>query len=311
MHSELLLGDSRFFVVDEFPHMQVSPKSLGGSSVTLHLYVEDVDALFDRAVDAGATALMPVQDRFWGDRYGILQDPFGHRWSVASQLEDLSPKQQQQRAETYAKENAAMPNMSKDVDAYIAKSPEFARPILTKIRALFHKACPDIEEKLKWSVPSFEYKGMLGGMAAFKQYVTVGFWKQSLMKNPHGLFDQDGGVAMGSRRLMTTADLPPDIVLITYIKEAVALNENGVKVSRSPRRKVALAAKVPADLARALKANAKAKTTFAGFSPSQRNEYVEWITEAKQAATRANRLETAIDWIAQGKPRNWKYMRAK
>lgn len=116
---------------------------------------------------------------------------------------------------------------------------------------------------------------------------------------------------MGLRRLMTTADLPPDKVLIAYIKEAVALNENGVKVSRSPRRKVALAAKVPADRARALKANAKAKAVFADFSPSQRNEYVEWITDAKQDAARANRLETAIHWIAQGKPRNWKYMRAK
>lgn len=225
---------------------------------------------------------MPVQDCFWGDRYGILQDPFGHRWSVASQLEDLSPQQQQQqRAETYAKENAAMPNVSKDVDAYITKAPEFARPILTKIRALFHKACPDTEEKLKWGVPSFEYLGMLGGMAAFKHYVIVGFWKQSLIKDPHGLFDKEGGVAMGSRRLMTTADLPPDKVLLAYIKEAVALNENGVKASRSPRRKVALAAKVPADLARALKANAKAKATFAGFNTSQRNEYVEWITQAK------------------------------
>ena len=91
----------------------------------------------------------------------------------------------------------------------------------------------------------------------------------------------------------------------------MALNENDVKVPRPPRNKVAQAAKVPADLARALKANAKAKATFAGFSPSQRNEYVEWITDAKQDATRANRLETAIDWIAQGKPRHWKYMRAK
>lgn len=111
--------------------------------------------------------------------------------------------------------------------------------------------------------------------------------------------------------MTTTTDLPADKVLIAYIKEAVALNENGVKVPRSPQRKVALAAKVPSDLARALKANAKAKAAFADFSPSQRNEYVEWITDAKQDATRVNRLEMAIDWIAQGKPRNLKYMRAK
>jgi len=97
MHAELLLGDSRFFVVDEFPG-GVSPTSLGGTPVTLHLYVEDVDALFQRAVDAGAQVILPVSDQFWGDRYGMLRDPFGHRWSIASRIEDLSPRQLQDRA---------------------------------------------------------------------------------------------------------------------------------------------------------------------------------------------------------------------
>jgi PhnB protein len=104
MHSELLLGDSRFFVVDEFPGSMRSPASLGGSPVTLHLYVEDVDALLQRAVDAGATVLMPVADQFWGDRYGMLTDPFGHRWSIASRIEDLSPNDLHKRAESWAKE---------------------------------------------------------------------------------------------------------------------------------------------------------------------------------------------------------------
>jgi PhnB protein len=106
MHAELLLGDSRFFVVDEFPDGAKSPRSLGGASVTLHLYVEDVDALFDRAVAAGAEVLLPVADQFWGDRYGMLADPFGHRWSIASRIEDLSPKKLQERAASWAKENA-------------------------------------------------------------------------------------------------------------------------------------------------------------------------------------------------------------
>jgi len=104
MHAELLLGDSRFFVVDEFPESMASPVSLGGTSVTLHLYVRDVDSLFNRAVDAGATVLMPVADQFWGDRYGILRDPFGHRWSIASRIEDLSPKKLQDRAKEWAKD---------------------------------------------------------------------------------------------------------------------------------------------------------------------------------------------------------------
>jgi uncharacterized glyoxalase superfamily protein PhnB len=106
MHAELLLGDSRFFVVDEFPNAARSPRSLGGSPVTLHLYVDDVDATFDQAVAAGAEVLLPVADQFWGDRYGMLTDPFGHRWSVASRIEDLSPKKLQERAATWAKEKA-------------------------------------------------------------------------------------------------------------------------------------------------------------------------------------------------------------
>jgi uncharacterized glyoxalase superfamily protein PhnB len=104
MHAELLLGDSRFFVVDEFPGSMVAPTTLGGTPVTLHLYVEDVDALFQSAVDAGANVLMPVADQFWGDRYGILTDPFGHRWSLASRIEDLSPRALQERAAGWANE---------------------------------------------------------------------------------------------------------------------------------------------------------------------------------------------------------------
>jgi uncharacterized protein YdeI (YjbR/CyaY-like superfamily) len=201
-----------------------------------------------------------------------------------------------------------MPNKSKEVDAYIAKAPDFAKPIIVKIRELFHKACPDVEERIKWGVPSFEYKGMLGGVSAFKHYAAFGFWKQSLMKDPEKVFTKDTG--LGSGRLTSVNDLPPDKVLIAYIKEAVALNENDVKVAR-PRAKVAAKLRMPADFSGALKKNAKAKAVFADFSNSQQNEYVEWITDAKQASTRAQRLETAIEWIAAGKPRNWKYMRSE
>ena len=103
MHAELLLGDSRFFVVDEFAESMIAPSTLGGTTITLHLYVRNVDTLFDRAVAAGATVLMPVADQFWGDRYGILKDPFGHRWSIASRIEDLSPTRLQERAAEWAK----------------------------------------------------------------------------------------------------------------------------------------------------------------------------------------------------------------
>ena len=103
MHAELLLGDSRFFVVDEFDGSMKAASTLGGTPITLHLYVRDVDALFDRAVGAGAKVVLPVADQFWGDRYGILDDPFGHRWSIASRIEDLSPKHLQERAAEWAK----------------------------------------------------------------------------------------------------------------------------------------------------------------------------------------------------------------
>src|SRR6516165_3704852 len=99
MHAELMLGDSRFFIHDEFPeHGETSPIGVPCTGVKLHLYVDDVDAVFNRAVAAGATVLMPLEDCFWGDRYGILRDPFGHRWSIATRLEDLSPRQLQERA---------------------------------------------------------------------------------------------------------------------------------------------------------------------------------------------------------------------
>ena len=99
MHAELMLGDSRFLLHDEFPEQGLlSPLAYAGTAVTLHLYVTDVDAVFASAVEAGALVLMPVQDCFWGDRYGVFKDPSGHRWSVATRLKDLSPAELRQRA---------------------------------------------------------------------------------------------------------------------------------------------------------------------------------------------------------------------
>jgi uncharacterized protein YdeI (YjbR/CyaY-like superfamily) len=192
------------------------------------------------------------------------------------------------------------------VDAYIAKSAEFARPILTRLRGLMHKACPQIEETMKWSVPHFEYKGVVANMAAFKQHASFGFWKQKLMEDPAGLFPAPDDSSMGGRKFRSNAELPSDTVLIRYIKAAVALNEQGVKVARFPRKKKP-PAKPPAELVAALRKNAKARVTFENFSPSQQREYVEWLTEAKQEATRQRRLAQAVEWMAEGKPRHWKY----
>ncbi len=193
---------------------------------------------------------------------------------------------------------------SKAVDAYIAKSAPFARPILSRIRKAMHQGCPQVEETIKWGVPHFEYKGVLVGMAAFKQHAAFGFWKRRLMSDPTGFFSK-GESGMGGRRIHSADELPSDSELVRLVREAVALNEKGVKSPRVARKKPPV--KVPPYLATALKKNAKAKAFFDQLSPSARRDYVEWLTEAKQPATRDRRLATTIEWLAAGKQRNWKY----
>jgi len=104
MHAELMIGDSIIFLCDEFPNMETkSPATLHGSPVTIHLYVEDVDAVFNRALSEGGKAAMPLQDMFWGDRFGEIEDPFGHHWSIASHVEDVAPEEIERRgAEAFA-----------------------------------------------------------------------------------------------------------------------------------------------------------------------------------------------------------------
>jgi len=193
------------------------------------------------------------------------------------------------------------------VDIYIAKSAEFARPILRRLRGAMHKACPQIDETMKWGSPFFEHRGVVSYMAAFKSHTRFGFWKRKLMTDPDGLFKATGNFGMGGSRIHSTADLPPDSVLIRYIKAAVALNEQGAKVPRVARKKRP-PPKAPPDLVAAFRKSPKAKATYDAFSPSQQREYVEWITEAKREATRQKRLATAIAWMAAGKTRNWRYL---
>ena len=199
-----------------------------------------------------------------------------------------------------------MPTTDPRVDAYIKKAAPFAQPILVRIRQVVHEACPDVQETMKWSFPHFDYKGIFCGMASFKQHATFGFWKGSLLAEKLPKVDEN---AMGQfGRITSLADLPADRTLARIIKAAARLNDDGVKVVRAKKaRKDPLTP--PADLMAALKKKPKALAAFKAFSPSQQREYVEWITEAKQAATRANRLATAVGWIAEGKIRNWKYVR--
>lgn len=195
------------------------------------------------------------------------------------------------------------------IDTYIERSAEFAKPILKHIRSLVHKACPDVEETIKWGFPHFDHKGIVCSMAAFKQHCAFGFWKASLMKDPEGVLKIAERNAMGHLDKITSVkDLPADKIMIEYIKEAARLNEEEVKLpAKEKKEKKELT--VPDDLAMALKKNKKAQSTFEKFSPTNKREYIDWLTEAKTEATRIKRLETAIEWMAEGKIRNWKYMR--
>ena len=193
------------------------------------------------------------------------------------------------------------------IDAYIERSADFAKPILEHLRRTIHEACPQVEETMKWSMPHFMYEGMLCGMAAFKAHCTFGFWKGALVVGERGGAATD---AMGQfGRIERVSDLPPKRTLVALVRRAMQLNEQGVKSPARARTPKPLA-KVPEELSAALARNTRARKTFEGFSASQRREYVEWITGAKRAETRARRLATTLEWLAEGKPMNWKYQKA-
>lgn len=198
----------------------------------------------------------------------------------------------------------------KTIDAYIAKSADFAKPILTHLRELVHKACPDVVETIKWGMPSFEYKGILCGFASFKAHCSFGFWKASLMKdNELLLSNAKSEAAMGHLgKLTSLKDLPSDKRITAWIKDAMRLNDEGVKVEKKkPVTQKEL--EIPGYFTKAVQKNKKAWKVFEAFSPSNKKEYVLWVDEAKTEDTRNKRLEQAIEWMAEGKPRNWKYMK--
>ena len=200
-----------------------------------------------------------------------------------------------------------MANASKQVDDYIANAPDYAQPILKKIRTAFHKGCPGVEEAIKWGIPYFLHHGMLGGMAAFKKHVGFGFWRSSELDDPEQLFETGTGAkqSMCTAKVFDVKELPTQKVLVDYVKRAAKLNENGKPTPKKASKNIST--RVPADLADLLKKNKAAKTTYDALAPGQKRDYIEWITEAKRDATRQKRLKTTIEWLSEGKRRNWKY----
>jgi uncharacterized protein YdeI (YjbR/CyaY-like superfamily) len=205
-----------------------------------------------------------------------------------------------------------MPHKDKRIDAYIDQAQPFAKPILKKLRALIHKGIPEVEETMKWGMPFFEYKGPVCNFAGFKEHATFRFWKYQLMSDPGGLLKEianKGGEAMGNLgRITRVENLPPDKVMIEFLKQARRINVEGLKL---PARKIAPRAKlqIPSYFSAALKKNKAAETTFNNFAYAHKKEYLQWITEAKTEPTRLKRLETAMEWMSEGKYRHWKYMK--
>lgn len=193
------------------------------------------------------------------------------------------------------------------VDAYIEQAAPFAQPILRHLREVVHEAAPDIEETIKWGFPHFEYQGTVCHMGAFKQHCAFGFTKGALVLPAE---QQAAANAMSHfGRLAAIADLPDRATLAGYVREAVRLNREGIKAPKAKAAQRAAEAEVPPAFQAALAGNPAAAAAFAKFPPGYRREYVEWIAEAKREETRDRRIATAIEWIAEGKPRNWKYQK--
>lgn len=196
------------------------------------------------------------------------------------------------------------------VDTYIAKTAPFAQPILEHLRAVVHAACPEASEDIKWRMPFFIYKGRpLCFMSAFKQHCGFGFWHAGNVVASHA---DDGQTDKGMGqfgKLTSVKDLPGRQALTAHIKKAMALNDAGAKLAR-PKAAPKPAPTLPDDLAVLLsqKKHVTARKVYEKFSPSAQREYVEWINEAKTDATRQKRLATTLEWLAEGKPRNWKYL---
>ena len=202
-----------------------------------------------------------------------------------------------------------MKNTDKRIDDYISKSADFAKPVLKHLRELVHKANPDVQETMKWSFPHFDYQNeMMCSMAAFKHHRAFGFWKASVMKDPENILTLKNREAMGHLgQIKSLNDLPSDKILIQYIKEAVKLNKDGVKLPIAAKTSDKKTLDIPDNFKIILKKNSKAEKTFEEFSYSHKKEYVQWITEAKTDETRHKRISTAIEWLSEGKKKNWKY----
>lgn len=197
------------------------------------------------------------------------------------------------------------------IDDYITKSAVFAHEILNYLRNIVHTNCPECTETMKWNFPHFMYKGdILCSMAAFKQHCAFGFWKEKLMIKSSNLLTDKGKSAMGDfGKITCLKDLPSKSVLKACIQEAMALNEQGIKLPKPVQKIADSAIIIPDDFQNALNKHALAKKNFNAFSNSHKREYINYILEAKREATRLTRIQKSIEMLADGKSHNSKYER--
>ncbi len=218
-----------------------------------------------------------------------------------------TPASTRNRTRSAPRSNTYLPQ----VDEYIASAPAFAQPILHHLRELIHKTLPEVEEDIKWSMPFFIYRGLiLGNMAAFKQHCSFGLWGREAADNlrADGIYNREAMGVLG--KLTSLKDLPSDRELTKYFRTAAAAIDTGARTQNYSRPKASTPKpppEVPASLAAALRKNKAAATQFAAMPPGCQREYCEWIAEARRDETRDKRVATAIEWIAEGKRRNWKY----
>ena len=195
-----------------------------------------------------------------------------------------------------------MPTLDPRIDAYLATMPAFALPILQRLREDVHAACPDVVETIKWSRPHFMLDGkLLCGMSAFKAHCAFGFWTRE------GVPEGQGGAMGDFGRIESPADLPGRAELRRQIKAAAALLQAGAPRARKADRAPRPALQMPDDFGAALAQAPAARQHYEAFAPSKQRDYLEWVLEAKRDDTRAKRITQAVEWLAEGKSRNWKY----
>ncbi len=204
-----------------------------------------------------------------------------------------------------------MENLNPAVTAYIAKSADFARPILDFLRKLIHNTCPGVKEDIKWGTPHYSYNGdHLVMMAGFKKHCSFSLYKAEMMKDKAIQDSIKEGRKFGYMdKLKDMSDLPAEKILVAYLKEAMAINARGISKPKPVKVNPVAAIEAPKEFMDALKKNKKALSVFESKSATFQKEYIKWIAEAKTDETRNKRIEQSIGWIEEGKGRFWQYQK--